>query len=247
MAATAAARRAVAERARTGPAAPRRARARRAPRRQSRTRTRATATRRRGITPATGLQIPVAVGQRTAVAVGGLADSGVVHRLTRGRLWILLLAALLAGIVALNVLSLSFSASASRVAAQADAIQRENSVLRARLASDVSSQQVQAAGERAGLLMPAPGAIDYLRPSGDDAEIAAKRLLDGELTATAPVAETEVVAPVEPVEPVVTDVLAPVEPATPVESSTPVEPVAEAPVTDPAAAPVTDAGAIPAP
>jgi len=88
MAAAAAARRATAERARSGRAAPRRA-----PARRTRTRARATTTRRRGITPATGLQIPVAVGQRTAVAVGGLADSGLVHRLTRGRLWILLLAA----------------------------------------------------------------------------------------------------------------------------------------------------------
>jgi hypothetical protein len=218
MPATAAARRASAERAGPARVAARRAQVASSRRRPSRAR--ATSGRRRGITPANGWQIPVAVGQRTAVVVGGLADSGLIHRLTRDRLWILFLAALLAGIVALNVFSLSLSASASRVAAQADAVERENSLLRGRIVSGVSSE-VRAAGEQAGLLMPAPDEIDYLRSDDDDAEIAAKRLRAGELSADLappPLPATEpAIAEAPPVEPV------PVEPA-PV---APVEPVAE--------------------
>src|SRR5687767_11636042 len=86
--------------ARRAPAPGRRPRARLAPRR-----------RRSGQTPIAGF-VPVAVG-RTAGAVGGLADSGLVVRLTRSRLWIGLLGALLVGIVALNVMALSFNASQS--------------------------------------------------------------------------------------------------------------------------------------
>ena len=56
--------------------------------------------------------VPLAVG-RTAAAVSDLADSGLLLRLTRGRLWIGMLTTLLVGIVALNVLALSFSATAS--------------------------------------------------------------------------------------------------------------------------------------
>ena len=43
--------------------------------------------RRAALPPMPARLVPLAVG-RTAVAVSGLADSGVVHRLTRGRLWI---------------------------------------------------------------------------------------------------------------------------------------------------------------
>jgi hypothetical protein len=215
MAATAAARRA-STRPRSAAVAPRRAPTRKPARHVSRdtgsTRSAPTSSRRprprsRGITPPAGFAIPVAVGQRTAVAVGGLADSGLVFRLTRGRLWILLLAALLAGIVALNVLSLSFSASASRTARQADAIERDNSILRARLAADVSSDQVQARGERSGLFIPAPGAIGYRRASEEDAKVAAERLLNGELTAAV---APEAPPPVEPVAPVTDPAVAPV-------------------------------------
>jgi hypothetical protein len=258
MAATAAARRARAERPRSGPAAPRRAPARRAQRRGSASGARATAPRRRAITPPAGLQIPIAVGQRTAVAVSDLADSGLVHRLTRGRLWILLLAGLLAGIVALNVLSLSFSSSASRVAVQADAIERENSIIRGRLTSDVPSREVRAAGESAGLLMPAPEGIDYLRASANDAEIAAERLRNGELLAAIEPVESTAVepVPVEPVEetvteePVPAEPVAPVEPVVPVEPATRVEPVAAvepAPPVEAAPPAPTAGGTVPAP
>lgn len=131
--------------------------------------------------------IPVAVG-RTAGAVGDLADSGLMVRLTRSRLWIGFLAALLAGIVALNVLSLSFSASASRVATRADALERQSSVLRARVAKRLSGERVGSVAAGLGLYTPEPGEITYLKASERDAEAAVRRIETGELTAgpTAP-------------------------------------------------------------
>ena len=126
--------------------------------------------------------VPLAVG-RTAVAVSGLADSGLVHRLTRGRLWIGALTTLLVGIVSLNVLALSFNASSSRVGTQADALDREISALRAKIATNgASNERVQAAAAKLGLIVPEPGSVGYLRPRPDDAAVAAKRLASGELT-----------------------------------------------------------------
>ena len=58
-----------------------------------------------------GHLIPIAVG--TASAVGRLPDSGLMVRLTRGRAWIGVLGVLLTGIVALNVITLSFAAATS--------------------------------------------------------------------------------------------------------------------------------------
>jgi hypothetical protein len=138
--------------------------------------------------------VPLAVG-RTAFAVSGVADSGLVHWLTRGRLWIVVLTTLLVGIVSLNVLALSFNASSSRVGRQADELKREISALRAKIATDgASNQRVQAAAARLGLIVPEPGSVGYLRISHNDAAVAAQRLASGELTA-----QPSYVAPLAPV------------------------------------------------
>jgi hypothetical protein len=136
-----------------------------------------------GVRPATPARlVPLAVG-RTAVAVSGLADSGLVHRLTRGRLWIGALTTLLVGIVSLNVLALSLNASSSRVGRQADTLKREISTLRSRIVTDgASNQRVEVAAAKLGLIVPEPGSVGYLHPSRDDAAVAAKRLASGELT-----------------------------------------------------------------
>ena len=144
----------------------------------------------------------------TAGALGGLADSGLVVRLTRGRLWIAALGTLLVGIVALNVVALSFNASSSKVAQQTDGLERANSVLRGRIAGEQSNQQVQAAADKLGLFYPPPNAVEQLRPSRGDAQEAARRLEHGDLTLgteTAPV--TDPAATIDPATglPVTTD------------------------------------------
>lgn len=124
--------------------------------------------------------VPVAVG-RTAVAVGGVADSGVVLRLTRSRLWIGLLATLLVGIVGVNVMTLSFNASSSQTAGLADQLKRENSALQAQIAAGLSNERLQRVAASLGLVVPEPGTVRYLTPSAADAEAAAERIRGGEI------------------------------------------------------------------
>ena len=162
-------------------------------------------------------------------AVGGIADSGFVVGMTRGRAWIIVLGLLLGGIVALNVVGLSLSASGSSVSTKVDELQQENSVMRARIANRLSNERITEAASTLGLAVPAPDAVHYIGAKSADAETAAKRLADG-LIATAPPA----------IEATVTDPATTTDPAT-----VPTDPTAEAvdpamtattPPVDPAAA-----------
>ena len=206
--------------------------------------------RRRGSTPITGF-VPIAAARR-AGAVGGIADSGISVWLTRGRLWIGLLGTLLVGIVGLNVMSLSFSASSSNAGQQADELRRQNSALRTQVAMQLSSEQVQAAAQSVGLVFAPAGSIRYLHTSPNDAQKAAGRLRSGEFDASTyvppPVTETatETVPPPTAVatDPTVTATTAtattPTDPAT-----TPTDPAVTATApTDTAVAP-TDTAAAP--
>ena len=211
--------------------------------RSSSTSRRATAPARRrrsGHTPMTGF-VPVAA---AAGAVGGIADSGLFVWLTRGRLWIGLLGTLLVGIVGLNVIALSFSASSSNAGQAADVLRRENSALRAQIAGKLSNSEIQGTAAKLGLVMPGAGSIGYVGSSPGDAKTAAERLRSGELT----------VADALPVVPVETAVTAPVETAVPADpaattelaaTTDPVAP-AEAVVADPAVAPPVESAAPPA-
>lgn len=213
--------------------------------------------RRRPNTPITGF-VPVAAA-RTAGAVGGLADSGLVVRLTRSRLWIGMLAALLVGIVGLNVMALSFNSSSSDAGRAADALQRQNSTLRAQIATRMSNQQIQKSATELGLLVPEPGSIRYVESSPGDAAEAAKRLRDGELTvsdygvpaSSAVAPTTETVVPATDPATTATTMPATTEPAATVPAAT--DPAATtttpvAPATDPTAtaAPATTDPATPA-
>jgi hypothetical protein len=175
-------------------------------------------------TPTPGRLVPLAVG-RTAGAIGGLADSGLVIRLTRGRLWIGALAVLLVGIVALNVVALSFTASSSDTARKAEELSRQGSALRAQLAKELSNNRVQSVAAGLGLIVPEPGSIRYLRPSDGDAAEAARRLRSGEL-AVAPAPVTTVADPAVPEGAVP---IAPAEPQAPAPEA-PAEPGIGAPV-----------------
>lgn len=132
-------------------------------------------------------------------AVGGIADSGFVVGMSRGRAWIVILGVLLGGIVALNVLGLSLSSSGSDAATKVDELQQANSVLRARIANRTSNARIAQAAGALGLAVPAPDAVNYLKAKRADAETAAKRLADG-LIANAPPATTDpaAVAPTDP-------------------------------------------------
>lgn len=111
-----------------------------------------------------------------AGAVRDLSDSNLIMRLTRGRGWIAVLCALLGGIVALNVLSLSLNAGAGRLGLQIDRLETQNSVLRAQIAERLSASRVEAAASSLGLANPDPKEISYLSARDGDAERLARLL-----------------------------------------------------------------------
>jgi cell division protein FtsL len=204
--------------------------------------------------------VPLAVGT-TAGAVSGLAESGLVHRLTRGRMWIGVLTTLLVGIVALNVVALSFNASSSRTTRQTDVLQRQNSALQGQIAAaGASSDRVQTLAGKLGMIVPEPGSIGYVEASRKDAALAANRLESGAITAGAPdtsastssttattTTDTTAVATAPTTTPTTTTPVAtPTTPATTPTATTPTAAVPPAtPTTDPASGTAT--GAVSAP
>jgi hypothetical protein len=170
MAATATARKAAA----TPSPAPRRKRplvlasARTAPARRAPVRKTAPA-RRPG-----GQLIPIAVG--TATAVRNLPDSSLVVRMTRGRAWIGVLGLLLAGIVALNVITLSFAASSGHISQNIQALEEDNSVARSRDAQLSGAARIAHDAASLGLSAAAVEQVGSIRASPHDADVAAQRL-----------------------------------------------------------------------
>jgi hypothetical protein len=102
-------------------------------------------------------------------AVRDFSDSSLIMRLTRGRGWIAVLGALLVGIVALNVLSLSLSAGSGQTSLQIDELKTEVSALRAQIDERLSASRVEAEAARLGLAVPDPKAITYLSANDGDA------------------------------------------------------------------------------
>jgi hypothetical protein len=113
---------------------------------------------------------------RTAVAVGQLPDSGLMVRMTRGRAWIAVLGVLLAGIVGLNVVTLSLAASASGIDEAITALDQENPILRGRDARLTSVGPIRQAAVPLGLAMPASEEIHFTDAGPDDVATAAARL-----------------------------------------------------------------------
>jgi hypothetical protein len=116
------------------------------------------------------------VAGRAAVAVRELPDSGLVVRLTRGRAWIAVLGILLVGIVALNVVTLSFAASSSKVDERNTTLEEENSALRSRLAQRVSTKKMRHEAAIRGLAMPTAEEPTVISAGSKDVAEAARRL-----------------------------------------------------------------------
>ena len=106
---------------------------------------------------------------RGAGAVRDFSDSSLIMRLTRGRGWIAVLCALLGGIVALNVLSLSLTAGSGRVSLQIEDLKTEVSALQAQIDERLSASRVENEAARLGLAVPDPKAITYLSAQDGDA------------------------------------------------------------------------------
>ena len=122
---------------------------------------------------------------RSAGAVRDFSDSSLIVRLTRGRGWIAVLCALLGGIVALNVLSLSLTAGSGRTLA-ADRRAEDRRSPRSRPRSTRSSPPARSRRRRleARPGEPDPKAITFLSATdGDAGRVAHLLATDGFLLA----------------------------------------------------------------
>jgi hypothetical protein len=122
--------------------------------------------------------IPIAAGHagRAAVAVTQLPESGLIHRLTRGRIWIGVLGLLLVGIVALNVVTLSFAASSGKVDAKNTELGKENSMLQNREAQKYGQERLRHEAAGLGLTLPTNEVPQLIEAKGSDVAEAASRL-----------------------------------------------------------------------
>ncbi len=121
-----------------------------------------------------GQLIPLAVG--TATAVRHLPDSGLMVRMTRGRAWIGVLGVLLAGIVALNVVTLSLAASTGKIDRDIQALDEENSITQNRAAKKLSTARIRHQAAALGLATPTTDQVTYLQASPRNVAAAAQRL-----------------------------------------------------------------------
>jgi Tfp pilus assembly protein PilN len=97
-------------------------------------------------------------------------------RLTRGRAWIAVLGVLLTGIVAVNVATLSFAASQGHVEKNIQALEKENSLLRARDATRSGAARVRHEAAARGLAAAPIDQVGRVKASARDARVAAQRL-----------------------------------------------------------------------
>ena len=110
----------------------------------------------------------------------------VLDKLLSGRGWIGLVFVLLAGIVFFNVDLLQMNREIALTADRAAAVKTENARLRTDVARLGSSERIQQVAARAGLVLPAPGEVRYLRAApSQDAKRAAERIDGGDVSAPA--------------------------------------------------------------
>jgi hypothetical protein len=121
-----------------------------------------------------GQLIPIAVG--TATVVRHLPDSNLMVRMTRGRLWIGVLGVLLAGIVALNVVTLSLAASSGHIDQNIEALEQENSILRSRDAQKSGAARVRHDAAGIGLAVATVDHVASVQASRGDLAVAVQRL-----------------------------------------------------------------------
>ena len=100
----------------------------------------------------------------------------LIDRLLRGPAWVVIVGALLAGIVFLNVSVLELNRGIARTDAQAAVLERVNSGLRARVGKLDSGERIQQLAAARGFVMPQPGDVTFVKPRRSDARLAAQRI-----------------------------------------------------------------------
>jgi cell division protein FtsL len=105
-----------------------------------------------------------------------LPDHRVVDGLLRSRAWIVVVAVLLGGIVAMQVSLLKLNSGISRAVETSATLQRQNADMQDRIAQLSSSQRVGDAAAKTGMVFPLAGSVRYLHVRGRDDSVAAHRI-----------------------------------------------------------------------
>jgi len=105
------------------------------------------------------------------------AGSTLLDRLIHGRLWIVIIAGALVGLVFLQVSLLKLNSGIGRAVQTAATLERQNAGLRAEVSRLDSGERVQSVAARLGLVMPAPGDRRYLQAGGAAYAAQAARVL----------------------------------------------------------------------
>ncbi len=116
---------------------------------------------------------------KSAHAVSHFPESGLVRTVSTGRRWILAIGALLLLTVAINVVTVSYGSTASRLETQIESIQRQNAILKSSQTAALAMPRVQSQAEAEGMLLPEPDAIHYRSFKPSDYSAAAERLAAG--------------------------------------------------------------------
>jgi cell division protein FtsL len=174
---------------------------------------------------------PVGRRAKAAARLAAIPRSPFVDRLVTGRVWIVLLAVLLAGIVSANVALLEMNAGIARTTEKVTTLKRQNSRLRLQAARLGSSERIQRAAADLGLVLPAPGEVRYLDARPGDATLALKRMTAPD---PVPVYTPPPVAP-EPTTPTTTTTPPVAAETAPTTTTTPAEPVTAEPAPAPTA------------
>lgn len=96
--------------------------------------------------------------------------------MTRHKLWIAVIGLLLIGIVAINVLTVSYGSMASNIEADIATLERRNAILESSEVTALSMPRVRNAALAAGMGVPDPEEINYLSFNDGDIAAAAARL-----------------------------------------------------------------------
>ena len=115
----------------------------------------------------------------TARAVTHLPETGAVRIAATGRRWIAVIAVLLLGIVGINVITVSYGASASKLETRIEALERQNAILKSSETAALAMPRVQSQAGEEGMFLPAPDDIVYRSFQERDYAAAAERLAAG--------------------------------------------------------------------
>jgi cell division protein FtsB len=181
-----------------------------------------------------------AIAYRVSDAALGVAGSRLMDRLVRSRVWIVVVAFALIGIVAMQVSMLKLNAGVGRAVETISTLERTNASMRAEVSRLSSGDRIQSLAGARGFVMPAPADVTYLRArdARADATRAAGRMIAPDRELAGPAGAPVPTAPVITATPEQTAAgAAPAAAAAPTGATTPAAPAttAAAPVTTPPA------------